>query len=123
VRIHNWVASTLQWQPTWGAIQGAQGTLESLRGNASRGLNEGGRISKVRMEHIWVNAYVNWVPGKGSRAGGAAIPTASNAGTTLTTAGGHIQHPNPNAALNAWVPTVRFGIAALHLVEKHHAKN
>ncbi len=159
VNIHNWVASTIQWQPTWGSIQGAQGTLKSLRGNATdiaslhiallrasaiparyqmgtievsteqlnnwiggtqsaqaaqnllgqggiaaRGIIEGGRITKVRMEHVWVNAYVNWAPGRGARAGGAAVPTPSSPGTTLTTAQGNLQHPHPNAALNAWVP-------------------
>lgn len=34
VAIHNWVRNTVHWQPTWGAIQNAQTTLEKSSGNA-----------------------------------------------------------------------------------------
>ena len=145
VQIHNWVRNTVQWLPTWGSIQGADGTLKSQRGNstdiasleiallraagiparyqfgtidipveqamnwvggvtqpeaamqqlgqggiANRGLIEGGRFAKVRMEHIWVNAYVNWAPSRGAKDGGASLTPK--------------QHVNPNGQLNAWVP-------------------
>lgn len=159
VKIHNWLASTIVWQPTWGSIQGAEGTLRSQRGNAidiaslhiallrassiparyqfgtieipveqlnnwiggvqkgeaalqllaqggiaARGVVEAGRFSKVRMEHVWVNAYVHWAPGRGSQPGGVIGATPGNPGGTLTTPQGHIQHPSPNAHRNAWVP-------------------
>jgi len=55
-------------------------------GIAARGLSSGGRFATVRMEHVWVNAYVNWMPSRGNR---NATPT---------------QHLNPNEQLNAWVP-------------------
>ena len=32
--IHNWVRNTIEWTPTWGAIQSAQDTLDKQRGNA-----------------------------------------------------------------------------------------
>jgi Transglutaminase-like superfamily len=34
VQIHNWVRNTVQWQPTWGAMQNAGSALQSQRGNA-----------------------------------------------------------------------------------------
>ena len=34
VAIYNWVHNNVQFAPTWGATQGADGTLRSLRGNA-----------------------------------------------------------------------------------------
>lgn len=141
VQIHNWVHNTIEWAPTWGAIQSAQTTLDKKRGNAfdiaslqiallraaniparyqlgtieigaeqlknwvggvssaeaaqqiigqggiaSRGFIEGGQVAKFRMEHVWVQAYVNWAPSRGAQAGGAG------------------QHVNPNARQNAWVP-------------------
>lgn len=145
VNIHNWVRNTIEFAPTWGAIQSAQDTLDKKRGNAAdiasleiallraagiparyqfgtievsteqlqnwvggatkpeaaqqiiaqggianRGLIEGGRFAKVRMEHVWVQAYVNWAPSRGNRnAGSPQNPT---------------QHVNPNGQLNAWVP-------------------
>ena len=145
VEIHNWVRNTLQWQPTWGAMQSADNVLQSQRGNsadiaslqiallraagiparyqfgtieitaeqamnwvggvtqpeaalqllgqggiANRGIAEGGRFAKVRMEHVWVQAYVNWAPSRGAKDGGASLTPK--------------QHVNPNGALNAWVP-------------------
>jgi transglutaminase-like putative cysteine protease len=145
VTIHNWARNTLEWAPTWGAIQSAQDTLDKRRGNASdiasleiallraagiparyqygtielttqqlqnwvggttsaeaaqqiigqggianRGIVEGGRFAKVRMEHVWVQAYVNWAPSRGAKDGGASLTPK--------------QHVNPNANLNAWVP-------------------
>jgi transglutaminase-like putative cysteine protease len=34
VAIQNWVRNTIEWVPTWGAIQSAQDTLDKQRGNA-----------------------------------------------------------------------------------------
>lgn len=153
VTITNWVRNTIQYLPTWGSIQGADGTLKTLRGNAfdtasltiallrassiparyqfgtidlpteqamnwvggvqkpeaaldmmyqggiaARGLTSGGRITTIRMEHVWVNAYVNWTPSRGNKqGGGAATPK-------ISTPDGVLQHVNPNGNLNAWVP-------------------
>ena len=153
VNIANWVGNNIQWLPTWGSIQGADGTLKTRRGNAfdtasltiallrasgiparyqfgtidvpadkvnnwvggvqkpevalnllyqggiaARGLVSAGQIQTIRMEHVWVNAYVNWTPSRGNRQGGGA--------TTPAVLGPHgqAQHPNPNANLNAWTP-------------------
>jgi hypothetical protein len=153
VNIHNWVRNSIEFAPTWGAIQSAQDTLDKKRGNAidtasleiallraahiparyqfgtievgaaqlqnwvgtttspeaaqqiigqggiaSRALVEGGRITKIRMEHVWVQAYTNWAPSRGNRQGGGS--TQPN----ITTPDGLLQHVNPNAQLNAWVP-------------------
>lgn len=153
VAIVNWVQGNIQWQPTWGSIQGAQGVLQSGRGNAidtasllvallrashiparyqfgtidvpaqaamnwvggaatpeaalsllaqggiaARGLAEGGQIKTIRMEHVWVSAYVNWAPGRGSRDGGAQSQPP------LLDGSGKVQHPSSNPAHNAWVP-------------------
>lgn len=153
VNIYNWVANNIQWLPTWGSIQGADGTLKTLRGNAldtssltiallrasgiparyqfgtmdvpvaammnwiggverpeavlnllyqggvaARGIAGAGRIATIRMEHVWVNAYVNWTPSRGARQGGALVNPRALAPH------GQPQHPNPNGQLNAWVP-------------------
>ncbi|MBI5278680.1 MAG: hypothetical protein HY854_19775 [Burkholderiales bacterium] len=145
VNILNWVRANVQFVPGWGAVQDADATLRTLRGNAvdiasltiamlrasgiparyqfgtvdvplsvagnwlggvsrpeailgllqqggiaSRGLEAGGLIKTIRMEHAWALAYVNWAPSRGARAGGSALVPP--------------QHPNPNAHLNAWVP-------------------
>ncbi|ROZ79891.1 transglutaminase [Ramlibacter sp. WS9] len=65
-----------------------QAALQILNqgGIAARGMASGGRITAIRMEHVWVRAYVNWSPSRGNR---NATPA---------------QHPNPNGPLNAWVP-------------------
>jgi hypothetical protein len=34
VAIHNWVRNSIEWVPTWGAIQCAEDTLSKKRGNA-----------------------------------------------------------------------------------------
>ncbi|GKS93334.1 transglutaminase [Acidovorax sp. SUPP2825] len=140
VAIQNWVRNTIEWVPTWGAIQSAQDTLDKQRGNAidiaglqiallraagiparyqfgtveipavqamnwvggasnaqavlqlmnqggiaARGSVQGGTVQSIRFEHAWVQAYVNWAPGRGAK-----NATAS-------------QHNHPNGALNAWV--------------------
>ncbi len=66
----------------------SQAALQILNqgGIAARGMASGGRITTVRMEHVWVQAYVNWTPSRGNR-------NATGA-----------QHVNPNGNLNAWVP-------------------
>ncbi|ADX44630.1 transglutaminase domain-containing protein [Paracidovorax avenae ATCC 19860] len=141
VDIQNWVRNTIEWVPTWGAIQNAQDTLDKRRGNAidiaglqiallraagiparyqfgtvqvpiaqamnwvgnaqnaqaaqqlmaqggiaTRLLVSDGQPVALRMEHAWVQAYVNWAPARGSVNGSAT------------------QHPNPQGPLNAWVP-------------------
>jgi hypothetical protein len=153
VAISNWVHNNIQWLPTWGSIQGADGTLKTLRGNAfdtasltiallrasgiparyqfgtidvpvekamnwvggvqrpeaalnlmyqggiaARAIASGGRIITIRMEHVWVNAYVNWTPSRGNRQGGNTVAPP------VLAPHGQAQHPNPNGALNAWVP-------------------
>lgn len=77
-KLQNWVGGTTK-------VEAAQQLL-GQGGIANRGLLVGGQIGKVRMEHVWVSAYVNWLPSRGAKQG---------------TAG---QHVNPNGTLNAWVP-------------------
>jgi hypothetical protein len=156
INIHNWVRNNVQWLPTWGSIQGADGILKTLRGNAldtasltiallrasgiparyqfgtvdvpaalamnwvggvqrpeaalnllyqggiaARGIASGGRIGTIRMEHVWVNAYVNWSPSRGSRQGGLLVNPPAVASH------GQPQHANPNAGLNAWRRSMR----------------
>ena len=60
--------------------------LMNQGGIAARGLASAGRLATIRMEHVWVQAYVNWSPGRGARNSSSS------------------QHPNSNARLNAWVP-------------------
>lgn len=77
-KLQNWVGGTTK-------IEAAQQLL-GQGGIANLGLQQGGRIAKVRMEHVWVSAYVNWQPSRGAKQGAAG------------------QHINPNGPLNAWVP-------------------
>ncbi|MEO6278295.1 transglutaminase domain-containing protein [Roseateles sp.] len=77
-KLQNWVGGTTK-------VEAAQQLL-GQGGIANRGILQGGGIGKVRMEHVWVSAYVNWLPSRGAKQG---------------TAG---QHVNPNGTLNAWVP-------------------
>jgi transglutaminase-like putative cysteine protease len=77
-KVQNWV----------GGATKPEAALQILNqgGIAATGMASGGRITTIRMEHVWVNAYTNWTPSRGNR-----NATAS-------------QHPNPNGNLNAWVP-------------------
>ena len=77
-------AQAMNWV---GGVQSSAAALSLLNqgGIAARGIAQAGGISSIRMEHAWVQAYVNWAPGRGSK-----NATAS-------------QHVNPNAPLNAWV--------------------
>jgi len=87
-RLQNWI----------GDADSAAIALDLLQqgGIAARGVVSGGTIQKIRMEHAWVKAYVNWAPSRGARQGGAsAHPPVTYEGLP--------QHPHPNAALNAWV--------------------
>jgi transglutaminase-like putative cysteine protease len=77
-KLQNWVGGTTK-------VEAAQQLL-GQGGIANRGLLVGGSIGKVRMEHVWVSAYVNWLPSRGAKQGAPA------------------QHVNPNGTLNAWVP-------------------
>ena len=73
-------------------------TLFNQGGIAARGITEAGRFTAIRMEHVWVQAYVNWSPSRGARQGGRL----TNPETQFPS--GQAQHVNPNGALNAWVP-------------------
>ena len=77
-------AQAMNWV---GGVQSSAAALSLLNqgGIAARGIAQAGGISSIRMEHAWVQAYVNWAPGRGSK-----NATAS-------------QHVNPNGPLNAWV--------------------
>lgn len=121
VKIYHWVRNTIEWIPSWGAMQDADVTLGSQRGNAfdiasltiallrasgvparyvhgavevpadkfrnwaggftditaaatfasSGGIPlvsiiESGRIAKIRMEHIWVEAAIDYYPSRGA---------------------------------------------------------
>jgi len=59
-------------------------------GIATHGVQAGGRISHIRLEHIWVSAYVNYAAGRGAVDGGDHLTPP--------------QHPSPDAQLNAWIP-------------------
>jgi len=121
VAIYHWVRHHVEWLPTWGALQDADLTLGSLRGNAFdiatlliallrasgiparyvhgtidvpatnfqnwaggfttpeaalhfaasggipiQGVVTGGRVSDARMEHIWVEAAIDYQPSRGA---------------------------------------------------------
>ena len=139
VAIHNWVRNSVEFVPTWGALQSADDTLAKRRGNAhdiasleiallraariparyqygtievtaqqaqhwlgvtstqaaqqllaqggiaTRGIVAGGSLAQLQLEHVWVQAYVNWAPSRGARQGSAS------------------QHVNPVGPHNAWV--------------------
>ena len=78
-------AQAMNWV---GGVQKPEAAVVLLNqgGIAATGLSNGGSIQAIRMEHVWVQAYVNWAPGRGSQ----------NASAN--------QHVNPNGPLNAWVP-------------------
>ncbi|BEP92018.1 hypothetical protein GmRootA79_04020 [Acidovorax sp. A79] len=87
-QLQNWIGDA---SSPWVAID-----LMQQGGIASRAVVSAGAVQKIRMEHAWVKAYVNWAPGRGARQGGAAV-------TPPVTFEGLPQHPHPNAGLNAWV--------------------
>ncbi|MBL0423380.1 transglutaminase, partial [Ramlibacter sp. AW1] len=72
----------------WLGTQRPEAALQLLRqgGIPARGIAQGGRFSAIRLEHVWVQAYVNWAFGRGQF---NATPT---------------QHPHPNAGRNHWIP-------------------
>lgn len=122
VQIYHWVLNNVDWLPTWGAMQDADVTLGSLKGNsfdisslliallrasgipsryvhgaidvaedkyrnwiggfndidaagnfASSGgipttaIIDGGKIKTIRMEHIWVEAAIDYAPSRGAK--------------------------------------------------------
>lgn len=77
-KLQNWIGGTAK-------VESAQQLL-SQGGIANRGVVAGGQIAKVRMEHVWVIAFVNWSPSRGAKQGAQT------------------QHVNPNGALNTWIP-------------------
>ncbi len=89
-QVMNWV----------GGVQRTDAALNLLYqgGIAARGVVSGGRFTAIRMEHVWVNAYVNWSPSRGNRQGGALTTPP------VLAVHGQAQHPHPNGQLNAWMP-------------------
>ena len=83
------VAQTMNW--VGGAqVPAAAQQLLAQGGIANTGIIMNGKIASIRMEHIWVSAYVNYAASKGAVDGGAdASPP---------------QHPNINANANGWLP-------------------
>jgi hypothetical protein len=122
VKIYHWVRNNIEWQPSWGATQSSDLTLDTSNGNAidtaslliallrvsgiparyAHGVIEvpadqfrnwaggfeninaamqfasssgipvtsivsGGQISKVRLEHIWVEAAIDYFPSRGAK--------------------------------------------------------
>jgi len=122
VKIYHWVRNNVEWQPTWGAVQDAELTLDARRGNAmdiasltiallrasliparyvhgtievpiqkfnnwaggftssdaavdyaaSGGIPtsaalKGGKIFDVQLEHIWVEAAIDYFPSRGAK--------------------------------------------------------
>ncbi len=59
-------------------------------GIANVGVVSSGVIQKIKMEHVWVAAYINYAASKGSVQGGADVVPP--------------QHNNTNANINAWIP-------------------
>lgn len=55
------VAQAMNWV---GGATKPEAALQILNqgGIAARGISGGGQFATVRMEHVWVNAYVNWSP-------------------------------------------------------------
>lgn len=131
VAIYNWVRNHVAWIPTYGAIQTADMTLATQRGNAfdiaslliallrasniparyaygvievpadkaqnwvggvytpgaaqevlgqggipNAGLTAGGKVVSIRMEHVWVEAFVDFVPSRAAKhvAGDSWVP-------------------------------------------------
>ncbi|NNJ97683.1 MAG: transglutaminase domain-containing protein, partial [Gammaproteobacteria bacterium] len=121
VRIYHWVRNNVEWQPSWGAVQDAELTLDARRGNAmdiasltiallrasqiparyvhgtievpeamfrnwaggfasidaavdfaaSGGIPTaasiaGGKIAHVQLEHVWVEAAIDYFPSRGA---------------------------------------------------------
>ncbi|UJB65531.1 transglutaminase domain-containing protein [Acidovorax sp. YS12] len=76
--VRNWTGGFTQ-TPAAQAFMGQGGI-------ANQGLTSAGTITHVRMEHVWVRAYVHYAASRG----------AVNASDT--------RHTSPNALHNAWVP-------------------
>lgn len=122
IRIYNWVRDNIVFVPTYGAMQGADATLQTKRGNAFdtsslliallragniparyvygtveipaaaannwvgnvsvpdaavslmdqggipvQGVTQGGTIGAIQIEHVWVEAFVDFNPSRGSK--------------------------------------------------------
>ncbi len=121
VAIYHWVRNNIEWQPSWGAVQDAELTLDARRGNAmdiasltiallrasqiparyvhgtidvpieqfnnwaggftssdaavdyaasggipTAAMTAGGQISDARIEHVWVEAAIDYFPSRGA---------------------------------------------------------
>lgn len=95
-RVMNWV----------GGVTKPEAALQILNqgGIAARGITSGGQFTTIRMEHVWVQAYVNWTPSRGNRQGG------NTTHPKVATPDGLPQHVNPNGPLNFWVPLDRKSV-------------
>ena len=80
--VMNWVGGV--------QVPAAAQQLLAQGGIANKGMVTNGVIGAIRMEHVWVSAYVNYAASKGAVDGGAdATPP---------------QHPSTNAYANGWLP-------------------
>jgi len=163
VAIFNFVRNNVQWLPTWGAMQTADHTLDSLKGNAmdissltiallrasgvparyrhgtidvlaDRFMNwaggftditaaadhassggipvasvvRGGKIYKVRMEHVWVEAAIDYYPSRG------AINKDADSWIAMDTSFKQYQFA-PGMDINAIAPFDAYGFAQQYL--------
>ncbi|MGE3433671.1 MAG: transglutaminase family protein [Ramlibacter sp.] len=133
VAIHNWVRNTVQWLPTWGSIQGADGTLKTLRGNAIDTasltialLRASGIPARYQFGTIDVPAEQaqNWVGGVSQPEaalnllyqGGIAARGIANAGRIRTI---RMEHAWVSAYVN-WIPSRGAKDGGWDLTPKQH---
>ena len=81
-KVMNWVGGV--------EVPAAAQQLLAQGGIANKGMISSGAISSIRLEHVWVSAYVNYSASKGAVEGGADVTPP--------------QHPNINANANGWLP-------------------
>lgn len=183
VLIYNWVRNNVDFVPTYGSIQGADLTLQTMRGNAFDtasllvallraanvparyvygtiqmpaervmnwaggatvpfaatdlmgqggipviGLTSAGRVSHIRLEHVWVEAFVDYVPSRGAvnRQGDtwvpldasfkqyAAIPSLlpADIGAGIQSASGNFVQSASRAPDGAWSTGFNAGLMA-----------
>ncbi|MCG6535769.1 MAG: transglutaminase-like domain-containing protein, partial [Syntrophales bacterium LBB04] len=60
------IDKVMNWVGGFTSANAAVGFIASA-GTPVAGLITGGKISAVRMEHIWVEAYVKYIPSRGAR--------------------------------------------------------
>lgn len=130
VAIHNWVRNTIEWVPTWGAIQSAQDTLDKQRGNAID--IAGLQIALLRASNIPARYQfgtveipaaqaMNWVGNAQTPAAALQIVNQGGIAARGLTQGGHItairmEHAWVSAYVN-WTPSrgAKDGNASQHV--------